>query len=208
MARTPPPERKPECLVEIRRQLTLVDNDTSKVDRPSIYRMFPEIARATIWRWIDIEAVSSPSARELTQVAQAIEERINSGAAEHLPTMPSPGIVARDGGRALRKIDFGEEIKVLYADAEMLRAFAIKHVDGEEKIRNPVAFEKSIKARAGLIETSLKVLQEIWDMRAMQQFYELILEEIGAADPATQKRIVGRLAELNQRYGMTMAMKL
>lgn len=208
MAHNPAPARKEECLAAIRKHL----NDGGTVLTP-VYEQFPEIPKPTIFRWAELEKNNRPTARELTQAHQAIEERIESGVAEHLPVLPAPAAIARGGEAALRKLDFAVEIPKLYSDAEMLRAFSVKEMVGEdgqavEKIRNPVAFEKSIKARASLIETSLKVLQEIWDMRAMQHFYEMIIDEIGRESPDCQRRIQERLAALNHRHGMTMSMRL
>lgn len=208
MARHPPPPRKEECQALIRKHV--LERPGERVDRAAICAAFPEIEKSTIWGWCRRLEAGEPTQRELTQAAQAIQERVESGVVDHLPAVPSPNAIARDGGAAIRKLDFAAEIPRLYADAEMLRAFSIKELDGEdgekiEKIKNPVAFEKSIKARASLIETSLKVLQEVWDMRAMQAFNEMIVEEIGRESPECQRRILQRLALLNQRHGVSMA---
>jgi hypothetical protein len=77
-----------------------------------------------------------------------------------------------------------------------------------EVINNPAAFDKSIVRRAGLLETAIKAVQEVWDLRQMQNFYEIVIEEIGRESPETQRRIMVRLAELNSRQGMTMSMKV
>jgi hypothetical protein len=199
MAWSPPPARKEECIAAIRKQLR--DRGDGTLDLPALYKEFPEISKTAVYKWAHREKDGIPSERELTKAAQEIESRIESGVADHLPSLPPPGAIAKDESK-LRRLDFAEEIPKLYADAEMLRAFSIKDVDGEEKIKNPVAFEKSIKARASLIETSLKVLQEVWDMRAMQQFNELIIDEIGRESPECQRRILERLALLNRRHGI------
>lgn len=208
MARNPSPPRKEECLVAIRRRLGETPAG-SIVDWKPVYDEFPEIARPTIMQWGKRLKDGLPSNTELNAAAKAIQQRANSGIADHLPAVPSPAAVAKDGGRALRQLDFAVEIPRLYSDAEMLRAFSVKELAGEdgetvERIKNPVAFEKSIKARASLIETSLKVLQEVWDMRMMQQFNELIVEEIGLESPECQRRILQRLAALNQRNGINL----
>lgn len=202
MARNPPPPRKDDCVDAIRKHLAAGGTTLTQ-----IYEAFPEIPRPTIYRWYQAEREGKPTALEMSRAARAIQERAEAGITDHLPAVPSPAAVARDGGAAIRKLDFAVEIPKLYADAEMLRAFSVKEMEGEdgekvEKIRNPVAFEKSIKARASLIETSLKVLQEVWDMRMMQQFNELIIDEIGRESPECQRRILQRLAILNQRNGI------
>lgn len=202
------PERKDECIAVIHKALAALP-DGASLDRAAITDQFPEINRATIWSWCRRIESGRPERSELNAAAQAIRDRAQSGAADHLPAVPMPAAIARDGGRALRQLDFAVEIPRLYSDAEMLRAFSVKELEGEdgqpvERIKNPVAFEKSIKARASLIETSLKVLQEVWDMRMMQQFNELIVEEIGRESPECQRRILQRLALLNQRNGINL----
>lgn len=207
MARNPPPERKELCLAAMRRRLAETPAGAI-VDWAPVYAEFPEIARSNIWTWGKRLKEGAPSKTELNAAAKEIQTRVESGAvADHLPAVPAPAAIARDGGAALRRIDFAAEIPRLYADAEMLRAFSVKDLEGEdgqtvERIKNPVTFEKSIKARAGIIETGLKLLQEVWDMRAMQQFNELIIDEIGRESPECQRRILQRLALLNQRHGI------
>ena len=113
----------------------------------------------------------------------------------------------------MQALDFVAEIHALYADAQKLRAYALslgKDENGEtvEKIKNPAAFDKSIVRRASLLETAIKAVQEVWDLRTMQAFYETIIDEIGKESPEAQRRIMARLAELNSRQGFTMSMKL
>ncbi len=74
-----------------------------------------------------------------------------------------------------------------------------------EHIKNPHAFDRSIQRRANLLETSISAVQQIWNLRTMQSFYEVVVQEIGKADPDTQKRILVRLAELNARTGMSLS---
>ena len=42
----------------------------------------------------------------------------------------------------------------------------------------------------------------------MQNFYQTVIEEIGRESPECQRRIMERLAELNSKQGMTMAMRV
>lgn len=132
------------------------------------------------------------------------------GVVDHLPAAPSPAYIAKHGDAGLRTIDFVAEIQSLYADASMLRAYSVKlktdQATGEqvEAISNPNAFDKSIVRRANLLETAIKAVQEVWDLRTMQNFYETIIEEIGRESPEAQRRIMERLALLNARSGMTL----
>ena len=121
------------------------------------------------------------------------------------PAAPSPAYVAKNGAQALDGIDFSRELALLYADAMMLRSYSVKPGDdGVERIKNPVIFERQITKRTDLIETSLKMMQEIWDLQMMQGFYEAIIKEIGFESPECQRRIMDRLRLLNGRTGMTM----
>jgi hypothetical protein len=138
------------------------------------------------------------------------EAALPEGVSEHLPATPSPNYISKTGERGLKQFDMILEIKKLYGDAEMLRAYAVKKTKDEEGnetelIKNPVAFDKSIARRANLLETSIRAVQEIWNLRTMQEFYEVVVQEIGRADQETQKRILTRLAVLNSKTGMSLS---
>lgn len=189
----------------------------------------PDIPVSTKWRWIrearqaDVPKPQLINARakliqkvkKLPPDARTIEARENGTEriAKHLPASPRPEYIARTGEAGMQTLDFVAEIHALYADAQKLRAYALslgKDENGEtvEKIKNPAAFDKSIVRRASLLETAIKAVQEVWDLRTMQAFYETIIEEIGKESPEAQRRIMARLAELNGRTGMTMSMRV
>lgn len=191
---------------------------------------FPDVAEPTKWRWIreaksaDVprpELINSRAkliqkVKKLPPDARTIEARENGTEhiAKQLPAAPRPEYIARTGEAGLQTLDFVAEIHKLYADASMLRAYAMKlRTDAEtgevtEAINNPAAFDKSIVRRAGLLETAIKAVQEVWDLRQMQAFYETIIDEIGKESPETQRRIMVRLADLNAKTGMTLSMRL
>jgi hypothetical protein len=202
-------ERKTEVLGLIKAHLA---EHGSKNYKP-LMEACADIPQATIWTWIRKVKNDPPSQVEIRQAHDALMERATAAAAGELPT-PPPALVAKTGvQRAIRKLDFAQEIEKLYADAEMLREFSVAVKTGEdgepvEKIKNAHTFEKSIKSRASLIETSLKVLDELWNARTIQQFYGIIIEEIGRADLDTQKRILERLRVVNERHGMSLSMRL
>lgn len=196
-----------------------------------LLEQFPEVHDQTKWRWIRLARTEPPppslmhDARErlaasvkkfptTTRAQRMAKERLDQGAEEivdHLPAAPSPAYIAKTGDKGLRTIDFVAEIQTLYRDATMLRAYAVKErvdpVTGEmvEVINNPAAFDKSIARRADLLETAIRAVQEVWDLRTMQNFYETIIEEIGKESPEVQRRILERLAVLNAKSGMTLA---
>lgn len=195
-----------------------------------VLEQFPNIPEPTKWRWIrqakeaDVprpELINAKSrlAQEVKKIpkddrAREAEANGTTHIAKHLPASPSPRYIARTGENGMQNLDFVAEIHKLYADASMLRAYAMKNrTDPEtgevlEAINNPMAFDKSIVRRASLLETAIKAVQEVWDLRTMQNFYETIIDEIGKESPEVQRRIMERLAELNSRVGMTLAMKV
>lgn len=191
---------------------------------------FPEVHDQTKWRWLRQAKEADVSKPQLINAKARLVQRVKKiggtdrqreaeadgteRIAKHLPAAPSPNYIARTGEAGLGNLDFVAEIHALYADAQMLRAFAMAtRTDAEtgeqvEVIKNPNAFDKSILRRAGLLETAIKAVQEVWDLRQMQNFYQTIIEEIGEESPECQRRILERLAALNARQGMTLSMKV
>ena len=190
----------------------------------------PELAEASKWRLIrmakeadvprpeliNAKAKLVQKVKKLPKDARRVEAEANGTEkiARHLPAAPSPSYIAKHGEAGLQNLDFVAEIHALYADAQKLRAYAMKNrVDAEsgevtEVINNPAAFDKSIVRRASLLETAIKAVQEVWDLRTMQNFYETVIVEIGKESPECQRRIMERLAELNSKTGMTLSMRV
>lgn len=195
-----------------------------------LFDKYPEVSTPQKWRWvkqakeadvpkpqlINANAKLVQKVKKLPKDARRIESEENGTRpiAKHLPAAPSPSYIAKTGEAGLQNLDFVAEIHALYSDAQKLRAYAMKvkpdPETGEmvEHINNPAAFDKSIVRRANLLETAIKAVQEVWDLRTMQNFYETIIEEIGKESPETQRRIMERLAELNSRTGMTLGMRV
>jgi len=195
-----------------------------------LFEQFPDVHDQSKWRWLRAVRKDDPPPSEINNArdrlvasvkkfpttgrAQNIaKEKLDPSAAEvvdHLPAAPSPTYIAKHGDEGLRTIDFVAEIQSLYRDASMLRAYAMKMKtnpdtgEREEHINNPNAFDKSIVRRANLLETAIRAVQEVWDLRTMQNFYETIIEEIGKESPEAQRRIMERLATLNAKTGMTL----
>lgn len=190
---------------------------------------FPEVHEQTKWRWLRQAKEADVSKPQLVNAKAKLVQKIKKiggtdrqreaeeagveKIARHLPAAPSPNYIARTGEAGMANLDFVAEIHALYADAQKLRAYAMKtkvDADGEvtEVINNPAAFDKSILRRASLIETAIKTVQEVWDLRQMQNFYQIVIEEIGEESPECQRRIMERLAALNARQGFTLSMKV
>lgn len=191
---------------------------------------FPDVPEPTKWRWIrEAKSADVPRPELINAKAKLVQKVKKAGGtdrqrearengteriARHLPAAPSPDYIARNGEAGLQNLDFVAEIHALYADARKLRTYAVKtRPDPEtgelvEVINNPAAFDKSIVRRADLLETAIKAVQEVWDLRTMQAFYETVIEEIGKEAPDVQRRIMERLADLNSRAGMTLTMRV
>lgn len=185
---------------------------------------FPDVSPSSMWRWIKEAKADGASRPDLvnarSKIAASIKNIRNDRVVEmrenktekiarQIPAGPSPAYVAKNGEQAIQQLDFASEIHALYADAMMLREASVKRAeDGSEAIKNPVLFERQIARRTSLIETGIRTIQELWDLRTMQAFYETIITEIGKESPECQRRILARLQELNARQGMTMFMRV
>ena len=218
--------RKVEFFAAVKRHMATVGSTNWN----DVLEQFEDIPISTRWRWIRECKGADPSRPELVNAKAKIVQKIKKVGqtdrfkemkgngtqpiAEHLPAAPSPNYIARTGEQGLQNLDFVAEIHKLYADAQMLRAYGVKMKTdpdtGEEReaIHNPAAFDKSIVRRASLLETAIKAVQEVWDLRTMQNFYETIIEEIGKESPEAQRRIMERLAALNAKQGFTLSMKV
>lgn len=166
----------------------------------------------TVWGWIRQVKMAGPGKPQLQAAALRIEEALaDEDIGQHLPAAPSPAYIASSGQRGLRNLDILAGLQRAQADCDMLRDHSIKMVadpdTGEEReaIKNPLLFEKQISRRLNVMETALKAMNEVWNLRQMQAFYETVIEEIQAESPETARRIMLRLAKLNSRTGMTLA---
>lgn len=188
---------------------------------PLLEKWKGKVGIATLWRWIRSakrgEVPQSNLAMAQASIMRSAEKHqadLPPNAAEiahDLPATPSPHYISRTGEKGLEQFDMVVEIRNLYKDAEKLRSYAVvpdDSYDDGERIKNPMAFDKSIARRAQILETAIRAVQEIWDLRTMQMFYEIVIEEIGRADLHTQKRILERLAALNARHGINMNMRV
>lgn len=184
-------------------------------------------AESTIWKWVRVARKMDAPKVSLVAAKALIEQRMAAGEpdpdapapaigeiASQLPVAPSPDYVAKHGERAVRNLDILSELHSIQSDAMMLRDYAVKMVknpetdEEREAIKNPVFFEKQMQRRLNVIDTALKAMGEVWNLRTMQSFYETVIQEIGRADPETQKRIMLRLSALNARTGMSLDMRV
>ena len=165
--------------------------------------LHPEIGERTFFRWV--KSVREKGAGEAIPLAT---KQARTESMKHVPAAPPPEYLAREGAAGVRQIDFIAALGDLYQDAEQLREFATqKPKEGEgprRTIKNPILFDSSIKRRLDLITGAIKVMQEIYDLQRMREFYDLIVEEIARESPDAARRIMVRLAELNAKHGLTI----
>jgi hypothetical protein len=187
---------KAEVLQELREAIHKYGQEAG----PKLVReKYPEISKPTWYRYLN-QVAASPM-----EVA-ASKAR---GAARHLPAAPAPEYIAAKPVEARQNIDMLSRLESLYADAELLRAYSMtRDVDGNEKIKIPTFFSQSIKLRADLLDNALRAMAQVWDLQRMQKLHDLIIEEVGKADPETQKRITAALKDLDARVGITMEARL
>lgn len=169
-----------------------------------VRELYPDIPRATWKDWVDT-ANAGP-------MDIAVEKA--KKAAKHLPVAPPPEYISEKPVEARQGINFMERLEHLYADAEMLRAWSVTRVtdntsgESKEQIKVPTFFSQSIKLRSDLLETAVRTIQQFYDLRRMQRFYDTILEEISAESPEVALRITERLAKLDAEIGMTVDARL
>lgn len=177
-------------------------------------------AERKFFRWVDAatkrtaaDKLIAPNAAGQAAQTEALDDgakRARLAAEKNIPAAPSPAYMAREGAGADRSIDFLAGLHGIWADAQLLREYAMaKDADAPngEKIKNPMFFEKSIKARLDVMDSGLRVMQEIWDLRYQQRFYDAIVDIIVtelAPHPEVQLRVMRKLKALNDRQGMTI----
>lgn len=160
------------------------------------------VPKASWYRWVH-------SCKELMGHVDQKTQRLTESAAiameigEHLPAAPSPSYVDKKG--AAGNMDFMQRLESLYEDAETLRKFSM---DQSGRIKLPKYLTQSVSLRQKLLETALKAMQEVWDLRRMQAFYDSVLEEIAKESPEVAMRIMERLKKLNSEIGMTFEARL
>lgn len=122
-------------------------------------------------------------AQETQRIAQ-LEARI-----EALPTTAAASI----------DVNYLAEVRKLLDDIRMLREHSMK-IDpktGQPKIYNAIVFEKAVRARAQILKMSMEVLRDVWDVKAMHDFYDAVIRCVAAESPACAHRIIRELSNLN-----------
>ena len=186
-----------------------------------VMERFPDVSRSTFFRYVKecretVERVAMEEGPGALRVAQKIiranveppqktQERIRA----HLPTAPSPAIVAQSPQAAISAFNFFAFFDKIVRDVELSRGTAVvTNEDGTERVKNPVLLDRNIARRLSIIETYLHSVETVYNMERIRELYELIIEEVGKADPEIQQAVLVRLRELDNRRGITMNAKV
>lgn len=151
-------------------------------------------------------------------------DRAKTAVARHLPAAPPPSYLATHGAAAEASLDFLRMLREVVYDIETLRLQTLateKDPDSEGQMRvktNPLTgrphvanthvFDAMIKRRLDTANTAIRIMQEVWDLQYMQNFYDevvsIIAEEIAFAHPEVARRVMIRLQALNDRKAATV----
>ncbi len=150
---------------------------------------FSDVPHATWARWRQA-AIGNISETEAEAVAGLVPEvRANIPSLQELaPAVGEPVPATK------RALNFWKMLDELEQDAKLMREFALgKGVDGEIKLRVPPALRDAHRMRCDLIRLALQQAEVAWSTERAAQFYQSIIDEIGAESPECQKRIMARL---------------
>lgn len=194
---------------------------TGPGDWDSLRNRYPEVSRATFFRWVEqckrnIEAsANSPGALRVAQqrVRSTVmpAEQSQEEIAKHVPSAPSPAVVAGMGGqKAAQVFDFLAHFKGIVDDAELMREslVAIDPETGKRKVKNPVMLDKNIARRLQIGQNYLEAMQLLYNQERIRELYQIVIQAVGQADPATQQAILAKLREANNKHGITLAAEL
>ncbi len=209
----PKEEKKSEIIKAIHQHLMLV----GPRNWDDLMAKYPEVSRPTFFRYIkaardSVEATAaadSPGALKLAQqrihAAGPNPARTMAGIKSHLPTSPSPAVIAAAPGSASQAFKFFEFFEAIVSDADLLRGTAVV-VDaaGQQKVRNPAMLEKVIGKRLAIAETYLHAFEAVYNAERIRELYEIIVEEVGKAAPDVQLAVLARMRELDNKRGLTM----
>lgn len=189
-------------------------------DWDGLFDKYTNVSKASMWRWIkevkdDLERATIDGGMDLKLMQKRIRsnaspERTQKELKKHIPVAPSPaGLVGLGSENVGEVFIFLEQFNELVRDMKMLRKHAVElQADGEEKIKNPMLFDRSLGRRLELLETWLHSQDMVWNLERMQELYMMIIEEVGKVDANTQQAILSRIRTLNNKRGLTIDARL
>ena len=184
----------------------LKKNGSGQNDWRALRKAYPNVGERRFFRMVK-RAKDEPSVRgPLVTAALNAAERIRALNPTTAMSAAPPKPVAREATRAMDNIHLMETLRDLMVDAVLIREYSMTKPDeatGERGIKNPMFFAQSVKLRRELIETILKTWHEAFDLRRMQEFYGVILDEVGRASPEVQAAIMERLKIMSDERGFS-----
>ena len=151
----------------------------------------PGVSASTFWR--AVRAAKADLAAEDMRIVS--EQSIRS-----LPAHPdredeSGNVAAAVAQSVPLRVDFLGAYRQLFADVAALRQSAL-NADGS--VRSPAIFDRSIRRRLALIARSVKLMSQIYSVRNVRRFFDVLVFELGSESPDLQSRFVARLRQLQQ----------
>lgn len=212
-------------LTDDQKQAVLKDiRDHMLIEGPRNWDMlmakYPDVSRATFWRMIrevreQVESTAGDSPGQIRAMQKRIRARVanpeqtTERIKAHLPVAPSPAVVAADPAGAMKAFDFFAFFDRIVKDAELSRAANVRTAeDGTERIINPAMFDRNIARRLAILETFLHSMEAVYNFERIRELYQVIVEEVGKADPDVQQAVLARLRALNDKRGLTMAARM
>jgi hypothetical protein len=168
-------------------------------------------------RWVN--SVATPLRPDKTRPHEAggiaagamteARKRARLAAQKNIPAPPSPAYMLRKGPKAEETVNLLAELNRLWWDGMLLRTESMEadeDAPNGERIANVRKFSASIKRRLQVVDTTMRVQSEIWDLRYQKKFYDEIVDIVVnelADQPEKQKVVIERIAKLNETAGMT-----
>jgi hypothetical protein len=184
-----------------------------------------KVGRAQMFRYIkevreEIEEAAVKDAPGMLRMAQKrikantdSPEMVKTKVKAHMPSPPSPAIIAADPVGAQRAFNFLGYFHDLLSDAEALRRHALvrkpdgdiaTNPDGTVLIKNPNLLGQTIAQRKGLLDTYMTAYGTVFDAKRIEDLYNLIVDEVGKAAPDVQQAVLVRMRKLDNERGLTM----
>ncbi len=167
---------------------------------------YPQIPEPTWWRWVRSvkEAISTKAA--LDEVRKRYQEELDATSQddslaaikENLPAAPSPDFLAKNGKKGIERLNLLAVIEGLLEDANKMRAYSVKENDD---IKNPVWFDRSMERRERFVNTAINAMREVWELRRIEQMFDILVEEVAAESKEAAFRIMKRFQAANEQYG-------
>lgn len=199
-------ERRKEVQDAIRARLA---EGVSRGDGVKIAADFPDVPKSTILRWYQAavaEAGQTPHAQaraavvEAKRAARDEKKRKGTRTTPHralkaaLPTPVSPETINPLAARSAI-----EQVRVCIQHAETVVQYCTLP-DG--KIRNPRLYLQASNHMRASVESLAKIAERLNDAQRIEQVHAVIFEEIRACAPEVAERILQRLQNLQESWGL------